>query len=351
MAVKTARKPASVQSRGRPRPGDHCAGARARRGGAGGEDLVDVGGAVHQFGAACAGRAEVVEQQLEQRLLGVAVAETGGARVAVARGQRHGARVVLAGDGAEDLEDVVGVRVLGVAHALGVGLDRHDPLAQGLLLLEGVDGVAVALRHLLAVDAGQQGRVGGEAVGGQGEDLRLELAVEALRHVAGEFQVLHLVLADGHQLGVDGEDVRGLQDRIGEQADVGGDALGELVLVADRFFHQRHRADAGEQPGQLGDLGHGLLQVDAGLRRVQAEGQVVDDDLADAGAQGGRVARRGQRVVGRHEHVQFVALRLQVEELADRAGVVAEVELAGGLDAGEDAGHERRASRGLSGGT
>jgi len=37
-----------------------------------------------------------------------------------------------------------------------------------------------------------------------------------------------------------------------------------------------------------------------------------------------------------------VALGLQIKELADGAAIIAEVELARGLDAGKDAGHGQR---------
>ena len=46
-----------------------------------------------------------------------------------------------------------------------------------------------------------------------------EAGVEPLREVAGELEVLALVLADRHAVGLVEQDVGGLQDRVGEQAD------------------------------------------------------------------------------------------------------------------------------------
>jgi hypothetical protein len=46
--------------------------------------------------------------------------------------------------------------------------------------------------------------------------------------------MLHLILADRHEVGPDDEDVGGHQHRVGEQADAGGDAAVGLVLVRVR---------------------------------------------------------------------------------------------------------------------
>ena len=53
---------------------------------------------------------------------------------------------------------------------------------------------------------------------GHGEGLA-EAAVEPLGQVAGQLEVLALVLADRHLVGLVEQDVGGLQDRVGEQAD------------------------------------------------------------------------------------------------------------------------------------
>jgi len=85
-----------------------------------------------------------------------------------------------------------------------------------------------------------------------------------------------------------------------------------------------------------------------GFLGVQAEGEVVDDDLADVGAQDFGVAHGGERVVAGDEDVGLVGV-LQFEELLDGAHVVAQVQLAGGLEAGEESWHGRGGLRVLSG--
>ena len=79
---------------------------------------------------------------------------------------------------------------------------------------------------------------------GLGDDERLaEAVVEADGDVAGDLDVLALVVADGHLVGVVEQDVGGLQRRVGEQP--GGDelalALGRLVL---ELGHPRQLAEA-----------------------------------------------------------------------------------------------------------
>ena len=66
--------------------------------------------------------------------------------------------------------------------------------------------VVVALRHLFAVGAGHLGRGVEHFLLRHHEDFA-ELMVEAAGQVAADFDVLHLVLADGHDVAVVGQDV------------------------------------------------------------------------------------------------------------------------------------------------
>src|SRR5665213_2535929 len=50
--------------------------------------------------------------------------------------------------------------------------------------------------------------------------------------VARELEVLDLVFAHGNEVRAESEDVRGHQHRIGEQAEVGRNTAGDLVLIA-----------------------------------------------------------------------------------------------------------------------
>ena len=119
-------------------------------------------------------------------------------------------------------------------------------------------------------------------------------------------------------------------------------------------FEQAHAGDGREDPGQLGHLRHVRLAVEGGLVRVEAEGEVVEGHVADVVAEnfcsGASLAlqllrrlrvgpdcfaERGQGVVVGDE-VEALPLVLQGDVLLDGPEVVAQVQLAGRLDAGED---------------
>jgi hypothetical protein len=82
-----------------------------------------------------------------------------------------------------------------------------------------------------------------------------EVVVELLGDVAGQLQVLFLVLADRHMGGAVEQDVGSHQARIGEQAERGVLAvLAGLVLELRHAVHPADAGDAVEDPGQLGVL-------------------------------------------------------------------------------------------------
>ena len=84
--------------------------------------------------------------------------------------------------------------------------------------------------------------------------------------------MLLLVLTDGHQVRQVDEDVRRLQHWVGEEPVTGAESLSHLVLEADRSLEQPHGRHAGEDPGELGDLGDVVLGKKGGLCRIEAEG-------------------------------------------------------------------------------
>ena len=110
-------------------------------------------------------------------------------------------------------------------------------------------------------------------------------AVEADGEVAGELDVLALVVADRHLVGVVEEDVGGHERRVGEQA--AGDepaaallGLRRLVLELGHAPQLADRRGALHQPGQLAVLvhvaldehdRHGGIDADGQERRGQAE--------------------------------------------------------------------------------
>ena len=91
---------------------------------------------------------------------------------------------------------------------LRIGHDTHDAFSRFLFVAENVDGVAVALAHLLAVDAGNGLGRGVNARFGQFEDLAVGL-VELYREIPRDLDVLLLVFADGNEVGIVDQNVGG----------------------------------------------------------------------------------------------------------------------------------------------
>ena len=116
--------------------------------------------------------------------------------------------------------------------------------------------------------------------------------IEALGDVAGQFQVLRLVLAHRHDAGLVEQDVGRHQHGVLQQAVADGFLLGGLGLVLRHALQPADRRDAGEHPGELGVRGHGGLHHDGADLGIDAGGQVERGDLLDLGAQLARAPGR-----------------------------------------------------------
>jgi hypothetical protein len=88
---------------------------------------------------------------------------------------------------------------------------------------------------------------------GRDEQLGVEIIVELERDVAGELDMLLLVLADGDVGRAINQHVGRLQHRVGEQADARALAvLARLVLELGHAIEPTHPRGALEDPGELG---------------------------------------------------------------------------------------------------
>jgi hypothetical protein len=152
--------------------------------------------------------------------------------------------------------------------------------------------------------------------------------VELGGDVAGQLQVLLLVLADRHMGRLVGQDVGGLQDRIGVEPD----ALALLVLagLVLELGHAVEPAEPGhavEDPGELGVFGHGRLGENRRHLGIEAGRQVSGDDLAHLVLQLRRFLPDGDGVhIGDED--EGLHLVLQAGELHQGAEVVAQVQVA-----------------------
>ena len=159
------------------------------------------------------------------------------------------------------------------------------------------------------------------------------VVVEFLRDVAGQFQMLLLVLADRHVRGPVDQDVGRHQVRIGVEPHRGVLAvLAGLVLELGHAVEPAEAGDAIEHPGELRMLGDLALVEDDVLRRIDAGGEERRRDFADLPVQVLGVLRHGDRVHVDHA-IDAVMRLLHRHEALDGPEIIAEVEVAGGLNA------------------
>ena len=179
-------------------------------------------------------------------------------------------------------------------------------------------------------------------------------ARERAGELDGDLDVLRLVGADRDLVGAHGEDVGGHQHRVREQAHVhavvgvasGGGVGGDERLVGMRPVERSLAGDVRQQGADLRDGGHARLPVHVHAVVVEAAGQQRGGHLPRAVAQLVRLGPAVERVQVGDEHVRLASgLGGEPGERPDGAGVVAEVQLAGRLDAGQGDGHDGVLSR------
>ena len=202
-------------------------------------------------------------------------------------------------------------------------------------LLEQFERVAVAFRHFFAIDARHAGGSVDHPGLRQHEDLA-EDRVERARQIAADFDVLHLILADGHDVRVVRQNVGRLQHGIGEQAGVGTDPLGDFVLVGHAAREQAHRRAGHQQPIKFGDLGHVGLHEERRAVGIEPQGQQIGGGVERVLPKLLAVADRRQGVQVGDEIKRLLGLILQFDVLPNRAEIVAPVKTTCRLNAGEN---------------
>jgi hypothetical protein len=249
----------------------------------------------------------------------------------------------LEAGGVEDaakLTDGAGLRDAGIGlpdlRLRGEG--GHDLLGDGVRVVRKIDGVAVALAHLAAVEAREDAGIRRD----KGLRLREEVAeevVESPGDLPRDLQVRGLVLAHRNHVRAIDQDVRRLQHGVAQQA-VGDRLVVEVEVVAlllegGDALQPPERRNHGEEEMELRVLLHVRLPEDGTLRRVQPRGDVVRRHLVGELRDLRRtVGHRGERVPV-HDAAEHLVLVLQAHPLAQRALQVAQVKDAGGLHAAE----------------
>ena len=247
----------------------------------------------------------------------------------------------VAGEGLVDGEQIehAGSGGLEIDGGVGIGGGAHDGLADLGGGIEQGDGVIQAgggFAHLLGgvVEAHDARADGGKAGVGDDEGIGVE-RIEALGDIAGEFEVLRLVVADGDDAGLVEQDIGGHEDGVLEEAVADGFLFGGLHLVLRHALQPADGGDAGEHPGEFGVGGHGGLHHDGAGLRIDAGGQVERGDLENLGAQFGRVLIDcdGMQV---HDAENALVIVLDAHPVFERAQIVSDVKISGGLHSGED---------------
>ncbi len=176
---------------------------------------------------------------------------------------------------------------------------------------------------------------------GFGEGLPEEV-VEAAGDLPGELDVLHLVLPHGDGVRLVDEDVRRLEHGVQEEAGPHGLLLAGLVLELGHAGEVPQGGEGGEDPGELGVLGHVGLDEEGDPLGVKPRRHVDQGGLKGALGQGGGVVGEGvgEGVVVHDAEEGFPPqLFPDLHPLLDGPQVVADVDFPRGLDAGEDPFH------------
>ena len=223
--------------------------------------------------------------------------------------------------------------------AVAVGDGPLDLAADGVLGIQNgnVAVVRIGFAHLAGglLQAHDAAAHLAEVALGHGENIAVN-AVEALGNVPGQLQMLLLIRADGHQIGLIEQNIRRHQHGVIKQARVDVvRVLGALVLVLGHAGKLAHIGEAVQDPGQLCVAADMALAVDDVFLGIQTTGDVGGGHFQTAAAQLGGILPHGDGVHVHHA-VDAVVVVLQKGEVPQRADVVADGQGAGRLDAGED---------------
>ena len=232
-----------------------------------------------------------------------------------------------------------------VAAQMGrIGEHGHDLRLDILRRVGEIDAVADGLAHLrLAVRAGQAqaGLVCRKDDVWFDQDLAIDI-IELADDLACLLEHRLLVFAGRDMGGLEGRDIARLADRVAEEA--GRDAGFEILLLdlcLDRriSLETRNGDEVHVVHGEFGELRHHGLDEDAGLRRIDADSEVVKSDLAHISSDLLRIVRivRERLRVSDHDVdvVEFAGV-LQLDTLTQGADVVADMKAAGRAVAGKN---------------
>jgi hypothetical protein len=161
------------------------------------------------------------------------------------------------------------------------------------------------------------------------DERRAVSGVETLRQVSGQFEVLTLVLAYRHSVGVVGEDVGRHEARVGEKADPRRlvTAFSGLVLELGHPRELPETRGAFHQPRELGMRRNVALQEQRARLGIQPSGEEQSGHRQRRLAALGGITGHGQAVQVNHAVVAVTQV-LVLHPIADSPEQVAQVRFA-----------------------
>ena len=147
--------------------------------------------------------------------------------------------------------------------------------------------------------------------------------------------MLLLILAHGHEVGLVEQDIGGHEGGVGKEAGI--DIVGVLGGFVLKLGHAGELAEHGvavQHPCKLAVGRHMGLDKEDALLRVKTAGNIVGQEHQGAAAQLRRVLTDGDGVLVGQEEVT-VKLLNHIGPMAQRPQIVAQMQIAAGLNAGD----------------
>ncbi len=278
-----------------------------------------------------------VENQGQQLVFGVAIA--------IASGQIALTQVFALGFGSQEVvkpEHITSIGIFWRFQGRAIGLDAHHLLFEFFFGQENINVVVVRLAHFLAVGTGNGHYLLVYFGGRHYKYFLLVLMVDFLGDVARNFQMLLLVFAYGHKMGIVEQNIGGHQYRIGKKPcrNIGFAQFLGLVFVRVGIFQHRKGRKAAQVPSQFAYLRNARLAVEVVFFYIKTKGQPSRCHGIDIVGAQACLADGGERVqVGNKEKGLVFGVFRKPNCRNNGPQQIAEVGLAGALYACEDSCH------------
>ncbi len=175
-------------------------------------------------------------------------------------------------------KDAAFIGVFRLFDTLRIGDDLHDGFAQIFGARKERDDIAIALAHLASIESDNGLRAFMSECLGQFQSFSLIDEIKALGDIDSHFDVLKLVEAHGHEIGVKEQDICRHENGIGKKSHVHAvvGVFASFVIALQHCFigmsavHQSFRRESHENGGELKGLRDRALTIDQRLFGIEA---------------------------------------------------------------------------------